>query len=137
MCYEEEELAYEVKTLLLGLINLAGTSYGLKGGVIFKGGDAREIKRRIIKVNNWLPPDSKVKITAWPHVVIPDSKDELHRLMPKLTKGQQNRIVQCYGYVDQMTSCSTIAKATNAALKATAANKRAEQEILASHLALA
>lgn len=133
MEYEHEsELAREAKALLLDLINRVVPYTNYKGAVAFLPGDARIIKKKIIKVNNLLA--DHISLPVWPDVVMPSEKDELRRLLPKLTDRQQSCITHyCYGHDMEMTiDNSTIARAISAARKAVEANERAEEDIVSA-----
>lgn len=127
----ESEIAREVKALLLDLVNRVIPYTDYKGAVAFLPGDARIIKKKIIKVNNLLA--DHISLPVWPDVVIPVKKDKLRGLLLKLTQGQQDCIIKCYGCPSGTMFEAAIVNATEAARKAVEANERAEEDILSAH----
>ncbi len=128
----ESEMAQEAKALLLDLKNRVIPYTNYKGSVAFLPGDARIIKRKIIKVNNLL--NDRISLPVWPDVVIQDDKASLYELLGKLTDEQRSCITHyCYGHDMKMVEDSSIiTRAINAARKAAEANKRAEEDIVSA-----
>ena len=116
-----------VKDLLLSLANRAVKHPEYKGGVSFLPGDARIIKRKIVRINDLL--SAPLDVPIWEGVIVRSDKEELVRLIEQLTPGQLERLDETFCIAGVMTD-SSVFDALRVVREVVKANKQAEEKIV-------